>query len=213
MRDLECRGHIAALLPTRATHPEAPPISTLQVAELPQAERFFVWAIRAWASAHTDITEIWSRLEHGFTREHIPEALEPFDRMMSAVFAGLARWPDIRCVRCPYLGAEEARLLAMLAAFRRRDAIAARAALHDWIRPAAARQICDDARVCIGITADCAACVGEPCSFEPNSISSDSSSQHRSVTRSSASQCFSPSPPRTAQPSSFMRANDSSYSE
>jgi hypothetical protein len=188
MRNLECRrAHAAALLP--------------KVIELQPTERFFLWAIRAWASAHTDITEMWPSLDRGFTREHIADALEPFDRMMSAVFAGLARWPDIRCVRCPYLGAEEARLLTTLAALRCRDDIAARAALHDWIRPAAARRICKHGRVCMEIAAICGMCLdNEPHAFVPDSISSDSSSQPGSFTRSSASQRFSPSS-RPALPS------------
>jgi hypothetical protein len=187
MQDLECRrAHASALFP--------------KVIELPSTERFFLWAIRAWASAHTDITEMWPSLDRGFTREHIPDALEPFDRMMSAVFAGLARWPDIRCVRCPYVGAEEARLLTTLAALRCRDDIAARAALHDWIRPAAARQICKHGRVCMEIAAICVVRPDSPRASLPDSIPSDSSSQPGSFARSSASQRFSPSS-RPAQPS------------
>lgn len=188
MRDLECRRtHSAALLP--------------KVIELPPKECFFLWAIRAWASAHTDISEVWSSLDRGFTREHVPDALEPFDRMMSAVFAGLTRWPDIRCVRCPYVGAEEARLLAVLAALRYGDEITARAALHGWIRPAAARKICKDGRVCMEIAAVCRVRLDKAArAFVPDSISSNSSSQQGSFTRSSASQRFSPSP-RAAQPS------------
>jgi hypothetical protein len=188
MRDLECRWvHAAALLP--------------KVIELPPTERFFLWAIRAWASAHTDITEVWSSLDRGFTREHIPNALEPFDRMMSAVFAGLARWPDIRCVRCPYVGAEEAHLLAALAALRRGNEITARAALHDWIRPAAARQVCKDGRVCMKIAAACGVPLDRaPRAVVPDSLSSDSSSQRVPFTRGSASQRLSPSS-RPVQPS------------
>jgi hypothetical protein len=128
-------------------------LSPLMVPDLPFADRFFVWAIRAWAAHHVDITEIWWGLDRGFTQERMPQALIPFDRTMTVIFAGLTRWPDIRCVRCAYLGADEARLLDSFAALQRGDEAVARSALRSWVNASGVRQACKSGLECVRIAA------------------------------------------------------------
>lgn len=117
--------------------------SDIIVADLPTVERFFLWAIRTWAAHHDDVSPIWWSLDRAFAQERIDAALIPFDRLMSALFAGLKRWPDIRCVRCPSLGTQEAQLLGAFAQLQQNNQIGARLALQDWLQPAAARAVCD----------------------------------------------------------------------
>jgi hypothetical protein len=125
----------------------------VMVPNLSFVDRFFVWAIRAWAAHHMDITEIWWGLDRGFTQERMPKALIPFDHTMTLIFAGLTRWPDIRCVRCAYLGADEARLLDSFAALQRGDEAAARIALRSWVNASGLRQACKSGLECVTIAA------------------------------------------------------------
>jgi hypothetical protein len=123
--------------PTSATA-----IDWIGVANLPLPERVLLWAIRAWSAYHCDLTAIWSHLDRAFNDQGMGGALAPFDRMMSALFGGLKRWPDVRCVRCPHLGADEACLLRTLAYLQREETAAARRALHGWVIRPAVRTVC-----------------------------------------------------------------------
>lgn len=118
------------------------------VATLPPTERFFLWAIRAWSAHHSDLTPIWRSLDHAFTQEHITAALEPFDQFMSALFAGLRRWPDIRCVACPRLGTDERQLLSAFAHLQQGNGAVARCALQTCVLDSAARMVVRHARRC-----------------------------------------------------------------
>lgn len=84
------------------------------VLELPWLERTLLWAIRSWAAYHDAPQPVWTALEQVFSEVGMHPALEPFGRMMTGVFAGLKRWPDIRCVRCLRLGKDEYELLFVL---------------------------------------------------------------------------------------------------
>lgn len=121
------------------------------VANLPTMERLFLWAIRTWAAHHDDVSPVWWSLDRAFAQEGIHAALAPFDRMMAATFAGLKRWPDIRCVRCSQLGAEEALLLCLFAQLQQNNLFGARLLLQDWLLRTAARIAADSAEECVRI--------------------------------------------------------------
>ncbi len=87
----------------------------VSVLELPWLERTLLWSIRTWAAYHDAPQSVWRPLESAFTEAGIRPALEPFAQLMCALFAGLKRNPDIRCVRCLRLGKDESALLATLA--------------------------------------------------------------------------------------------------
>ena len=86
------------------------------VLELSALERTLLWSIRTWAAYHDAPQAIWRTLERAFTEEGIHPALEPFGQLMCALFDGLKRSPDIRCVRCLRMGKDENALLATFAA-------------------------------------------------------------------------------------------------
>jgi hypothetical protein len=121
------------------------------VIDLPVTERLFLWAIRAWSAHHSDLTPIWWSLDRAFAQEGIHPALPPFHQSMSALFAGLKRWPDIRCVRCPHLGADEERLLRVFACLQHDDEVGARRALRDWVLRSCVRELCGHAAECAAI--------------------------------------------------------------
>ena len=115
------------------------------VDHLPLAERVLLWAIRSWSAYHCDLTAIRSSLDRVFAEAGMAGAAPSFDRMMSALFAGLRRWPDVRCVRCPRLGADELRLLNACGHLQRGEDVSARRALHDWVVRPAVRIACEHA--------------------------------------------------------------------
>jgi hypothetical protein len=116
---------------------------------LPPPGRLFLWAARTWSASHHDLSVVWWSLDRAFTQEGLPAALSPFHRLMSTMFAGLKRWPDIACVACPRLGVVERRLLDAFAHLQQDNEIAARAALREWVLGSAARVMCACARECI----------------------------------------------------------------
>lgn len=85
------------------------------VLELPALERTLLWSIRTWAAYHDAPQSVWWLLERAFTEAGIRPALEPFAQLMCALFTGLKRCPDIRCVRCLRVGKDENELLNVLA--------------------------------------------------------------------------------------------------
>lgn len=125
--------------------------TVILVTALPTTERFFLWAIRAWSAHHTDLSAIWWSLDHAFAQEKIHDALEPFDQLMSSLFAGLKRWPDIRCVACPRLGTDERHLLHALSHLQHENVTAARLSLQACALTSAARIISTHAQRCARI--------------------------------------------------------------
>lgn len=113
--------------------------ATATVLELPALERTLLWSIRTWAAYHDEPQSVWWPLERAFSDAGIRPALEPFAQLMCALFAGLKRCPDIRCVRCLRMGKDENELLAMLAAALRESPQAIGLRLRNLMLPAAAR--------------------------------------------------------------------------
>lgn len=112
---------------------------------LPFAERLLLWAVRAWSAHHSDLSGVWWSLDRAFTDARIRPALEPFHSMMSTLYTGLIRWPDIRCVGCPQLGEDEARLLMVVARLQQNQRSWAYSALRGLTAPSATRKTCDAA--------------------------------------------------------------------
>lgn len=123
-------------------------VRAIDLALLPTAERLFLWATRAWSAYHSDLTAVWWSLDRAFRQEQIHLALPIFHQLMSSLFDGLRRWPDIRCVACSRVGLHEARLLMMYMHLQRGNEVAARSALQDWVVRSAARSVCEHARQC-----------------------------------------------------------------
>lgn len=109
------------------------------VLELPALERTLLWSIRTWAAYHDAPQSVWWPLERAFTEAGIRPALEPFAQLMDALFAGLKRCPDIRCVRCLRMGRDENELLTILAAALHESSQAIGLRLRHLMLPAAAR--------------------------------------------------------------------------
>jgi hypothetical protein len=82
---------------------------------------------------------VWWLLERAFTEAGIRPALEPFAQLMCALFAGLKRCPDIRCVRCLRMGKDENELLTTLAAVLNESSQEIELRLRHLMLPAAAR--------------------------------------------------------------------------
>lgn len=109
------------------------------VLELPALERTLLWSIRTWAAYHDAPQAVWGTLERAFTEAGIRPALEPFAQLMCALFVGLKRYPDIRCVRCLRMGKDENALLAILAAALEQPTQVIEHELGKLLLPAAAR--------------------------------------------------------------------------
>jgi hypothetical protein len=109
------------------------------VLQLPALERALLWSIRTWAAYYDAPQSVWWPLERVFAEAGIRPALEPFAQLMSALFAGLKRCPDIRCVRCPRMGRDESELLAILAVALHESPAALSVRLRHLMLPAAAR--------------------------------------------------------------------------
>lgn len=124
-------------------------LDELGVVALPVTERLFLWAIRAWSAYHSDLTAVWWSLDRAFKQEGIAPALPHFHRLMSDLFVGFKRWPDIRCVGCPRLGKDEARLLAAFARLQTRDLAGARSELQELALRSTARAVCEGAQQCV----------------------------------------------------------------
>jgi hypothetical protein len=121
------------------------------VTTLDTPHRFWLWAIRAWASSYSDLTYVWWSLDRAFTNEGVHAALCPFHEMMTELFAEVRRWPAIYCVLCPRMSHDEARLLNVFAQLQCGDALGARRSLRHWLPRAIAHVVCRHAEHCAAI--------------------------------------------------------------
>jgi hypothetical protein len=117
----------------------------MEVTNLLVSERMLLWAIRSWSAHHNDLTAVWWSLDRAFTHERIHAALPCFHRLMSALFAGLKRWPDIRCAVCSQVGCDETRMLSAFAYLQQGNESGAYRALENWVLPSAVRIVCKHA--------------------------------------------------------------------
>ena len=147
------------------------------VANLPMTERLFLWAIRAWSAHHNDLSPVWWSLERAFACEDVSPALPHFHALMNELFAGLVRWPDIRCVACPRLGNDEARLLCMFAYTQEQHISAAQRELNDLVLRPRVRMVSAHAEKCLESIAHTALRFGSP-QHIANSVNNRACSEH-----------------------------------
>jgi hypothetical protein len=133
------------------------------VLELPALERTLLWSIRTWAAYHDAPQAVWRTLECVFTEAEIRPALEPFGQLMCALFVGLKRYPDIRCVRCLRMGKDENALLAILAAALEEPPQVIEYELGKLLLPAAARSGADAALAMMTVITDAGWHLQQPC--------------------------------------------------
>lgn len=119
------------------------------VLALARTERVFLWSIRAWFACRMNVTLVWPCLEQAFAHEGMRCALMPFHEFMSAVFSGLHRSPDIRCLHSLHLGAQEALMLTALAHLQHDHEIDARSALREWLLHSALRAVTRHGAACV----------------------------------------------------------------
>lgn len=97
-------------------------------------ERFVVAALRAWVAPlmHPDcVHPDWQNLFR-LAGVAAPAAVA-FDQMMSVVASSAQRVLEVRCCRCPTLGADECAMLRLIAALQAGDTLGALDVLPDWL--------------------------------------------------------------------------------
>jgi hypothetical protein len=107
---------------------------------LTPGELFPLLALRLWAGPHRDPGGSHADWREGFRLADLDaEAVADFDGFMRIVLTAAIRPLDVRCARCPRLGADEAAFLVALGSLQRQRPLAASRLLGDWMPPAAAR--------------------------------------------------------------------------
>lgn len=121
--------------PLRPSYPEE-----LAVLELDTAETFVVATARLWAAPHRDPWQPHPDWRGGFRAAEIDaDGTHAFDTLFWIVVAGGHRVLDIRCPRCPRLGADEAWLLQLVGYTQMGRPDLSEIALGHWLPAAAAR--------------------------------------------------------------------------
>ena len=108
--------------------------------DLPFSEQLFLWAIRMWARAHNEGSNIHNVLHNGFKLAGIPSAFGALDTMMT-IFATTGRGVmDIRCPKCTEISLDEHRLIGAIAVLQYTDQVSdSNAYLSRWMPSAALR--------------------------------------------------------------------------
>ncbi|MCW5773011.1 MAG: hypothetical protein KIT16_15315, partial [Rhodospirillaceae bacterium] len=116
-------------------HAADTPMAALRTAEL-----FIVASSRLWVAALRDPAAGVPDWQPGFRAAAIDAyGAAGFDRLFSIIAGNALRPLDIRCPRCPRLGADEAHLIHLLGLLQEHRADEAAAMLAEWLPPAAAR--------------------------------------------------------------------------
>lgn len=112
----------------------------LAILELDTAETFVVATARLWAAPHRDPWQPHPDWRGGFRAAGIdPDGAHAFDTLFWIVVAGGNRTLDIRCPRCPRLGADEAWLLQLTGYAQMGRSDLTEIALGHWLPAAAGR--------------------------------------------------------------------------
>lgn len=118
-----------------AAYPANTPISNLRTAEM-----YVVCAARLWVAHHKGAAGAAWDLERGFAMAGVAEdGLAGLCRFFDAITAAARRSLDIRCVKCPRLGADESALLQMVAHLHHGAERGAAMLLEDWLPQSAVR--------------------------------------------------------------------------
>lgn len=118
-----------------ATYSADTPISGLRTAEM-----YVVCAARLWLAHYKGAPGAARDLDRGFAMAGVAEdGLVGLCRFFDAVAAAAGRSLDIRCVKCPRLGKDEAALLQMVAHLHHGVERGAVMLLEDWLPRSAVR--------------------------------------------------------------------------
>ena len=108
--------------------------------ELGAAELLLVASARLASLPYRDPTGSHPDWRPDFVRAGIDDdGIPAFDALFQIMAATARRSLDVRCLRCAYLGEDEAWLLQLVGLLQRGDSANAAAILADWLPPAAAR--------------------------------------------------------------------------
>ena len=118
-----------------AAYPANTPISGLRTSEM-----YVVCAARLWVAHHKGAPGAARDLDRGFAMAGVEEdGLVGLCRFFDTVAAAAGRSLDIRCVKCPHLGEDEAALLQMVAHLHHGAERGAVMLLEDWLPQSAVR--------------------------------------------------------------------------
>jgi hypothetical protein len=112
------------------------PVEALQT-----AEHFVLCTTRLWVARYVDPSGgvDLPNLAEGFVAARAAEGQAPFEAFFHILAVGARRSLDIRCMKCPCLGEDEARLLQAVSLLQHQRPVAASAILAQWLEPAPAR--------------------------------------------------------------------------
>lgn len=112
----------------------------LEIMSLDTAETFIVATARLWAAPHRDPWQPHPDWRGGFRAASVSaDGAHAFDTLFWIVVAGGHRSLDIRCPRCPRLGAGEAWLLQLVGYAQAGRTDLTEIALAEWLPPGAGR--------------------------------------------------------------------------
>src|SRR5581483_6075138 len=116
-------------------YPTNTPVEDLQVAEM-----FLVATLRLWAAPHRDPAATHPHWRTGFSAGGLDDdGASAFDGLLRVIAIATRRPLDIRCVKCPRLGEDEASFLQLIGLIQRGCKVGADLILAEWLPPAAAR--------------------------------------------------------------------------
>jgi hypothetical protein len=118
---------------TQCMHRNADPQSR-RTSELEAEEVFTVAVVRAWVSAQRPADDCPPGWQDVFSMASLPvECATAFGTFMATIRRTMQRSLDIRCRRCPLVGADEEAMLRILGAIPAGDRLAAHEALSTWL--------------------------------------------------------------------------------
>ncbi|WP_374442344.1 hypothetical protein [Stella sp.] len=110
------------------------------VADLTPGELFPLSALRLWAAPHRRPDERHPDWRDGFALADLDvDAAAAFEAFMATLLATASATLDVRCARCPRLGADEATFLLAVGHLQRHRPLGATRVLARWMPPAAVR--------------------------------------------------------------------------
>jgi len=116
-----------------ASAPLAPTADSFAVLTVP--ERLIVWGMRAWVACIKSGQCPETCLREAYGRFGVLAAASSLDALMQVIRQATTRIIDVRCVNCPHLSPDEARLLQAFAALQQREPTTAWMALGSWLPP------------------------------------------------------------------------------
>ncbi len=118
-----------------AAYPQNAPVAGLRTAEM-----YVVCAARLWVALHRGVEGAARDLDRGFSAAGVvEEGLAGLCRFFDTVAVSAGRGLDIRCVRCPHLGDDEAVLLQAVSQLQQGFQARAARLLEGWMPAAALR--------------------------------------------------------------------------